>query len=332
MNARPSEDDLIARYLAPLAGRQAFALRDDAALATPRLGCDLVVSKDMLVAGRHFFPDDPPDAIARKALRVNLSDLAAKGADPLGFLLGLALPDDWTEPWLAAFCAGLGEDAAAFGCPLLGGDTVATPGPLTLSVSVFGEVPAGGMVPRGGTRVGDRIYVTGMIGDAALGLQLRRNRAEDRAWTAALGAADRTALLDRYLRPQPRLALRDALLAHARSAMDVSDGFLGDLAKMLRLEGLGASVALADVPLSPAVCAALVLDPRLAEAALTGGDDYEILCAVPPSSAPAFEAAGRAGGVALACVGVATTGEGVSLRGIDGAPLPLPRGSFQHFG
>ena len=173
MTDRPGEDDLIARYFAPLAGPAGLGLKDDVALLKPPAGRDLVVTTDALVAGVHFFADDPPDAIARKALRVNLSDLAAKGAEPIGFALNLALPDDWTAEWLAAFAAGLGDDAATYRCPLIGGDTVRTPGPLTLSITALGAVEPGRFAARGGVRPGDRIYVTGTIGDAALGLRLR---------------------------------------------------------------------------------------------------------------------------------------------------------------
>ncbi len=329
---RASEDALIARYLAPLAGPGGLGLRDDAALATPRPGHDLVVTKDMLVAGVHFFADDPPDGIARKALRVNLSDLAAKAATPLGFLLGLALPPDWTEPWLAAFVAGLGEDARAFACPLLGGDTVAMPGPLTLSITAFGEVPAGRMVPRTGARAGDALYVSGTIGDAALGLKLRFAAAEDAEWAAALAPPIRDALLERHRCPRPRLALRDALREHARSAMDVSDGLVGDLTKMLRLESLTTTLSIADIPLSPAAARVVAAEPRLWESVLADGDDYEIVCAVPPERSADFEAAARGRDVAVARIGTAAAGsEPVAVRDDRGRAIALDRASFQHF-
>jgi thiamine-monophosphate kinase len=169
---RPGEDELIARYFGPLAGPGALELKDDTALITPVPGHDLVLTADAIVAGVHFLPDDPPDSIGRKALGVNLSDLAAKGADPLGFVLTLALPPDWTETWVAGFAAGLGGMARELGCPLLGGDTVRTPGPLSISVTAFGTVPEGRMVRRTTARPGDAICVTGTIGDAALGLAL----------------------------------------------------------------------------------------------------------------------------------------------------------------
>ena len=188
------------------------------------------------------------------------------------------------------------------------------------------------MVPRTGAREGDALYVTGTIGDAALGLQVRRDEPGDAAWLAVLDPVSKDALLARHRRPEPRLALRDALRRHACAAMDVSDGFRGDLGKMLALEGLTATISVADVPLSDAVRAAIRLEPRLLETALTGGDDYEILCAVPPDAAPAFEAAALAAHVACARVGVAVAGPGpVIVVGGDGAPLAFARGSFQHF-
>ena len=177
---------------------------------TPPSGRDLVLTTDALVAGVHFFADDPPGAIARKALRVNLSDLAAKGAAPLGFLLALALPADWTADWLEDFARGLGEDARAWDCPLLGGDTVKTPGPLTLSITALGSTPTGGMAARTGVRPGDRLYVSGTIGDAALGLRLRLGQGP------LLSEAHRLHLLDRYLLPRPRLALAPAMAFRAR--------------------------------------------------------------------------------------------------------------------
>lgn len=325
-----SEDDLIARFFAPIAGAGAFALKDDAATLTPPPGCDLVVTVDALVAGVHFFADDPPDAIARKALRVNLSDLAAKGADPLGFLLALSLPKDWSADRLAAFAQGLaqgfGDDARAFGCPLLGGDTTSTPGPLTLSVTAFGATPRGAMVKRFTVAPGDALYVTGTIGDAALGLACRN---ADPA-LAALAPAARAVLEDRYLLPRPRLALARAMRAHARAGMDVSDGFVGDLAKMLRASGCGARVELSRVPFSPAAREALRLAPALRDAALTGGDDYELLAAVAPENATAFESAVTQAGGQATRVGAACAGAAVFVEQ-DGTPRRFAHGSFQHF-
>ena len=325
MADRLSEDDLIARYFAPLAGPAALGLRDDAALLRPPPGRDLVLTTDALVAGVHFFPDDPPGAIARKALRTNLSDLAAKGAAPLGFLLSLALPAGWTEEWLGAFAAGLGEDAQTYDCPLMGGDTVKTPGPLTLSITALGAVKTGGMAARTGVRAGDRLYVSGTIGDAALGLRLRLGQGP------ALAEPHRLHLLDRYLLPRPRLALAPAM-ALAHGGMDVSDGFVGDLTKMLRVSGVSANIDLARLPLSDAAKAAISADPALFEIAATGGDDYELLAAVPSENAAAFEAAAARADVDAAVVGEAVEGRAPPrFSGFGGREVSFAHGAFSHF-
>jgi thiamine-monophosphate kinase len=316
MTVRSTEDQLISRYFAPLAGPGALALKDDAALVPAGPG-GMVATVDMLVAGVHFFADDPPGAIAKKALRVNLSDLAAKGAAPVGFLLSLALPADWTDDWLEKFAAGLGEDARAYGAPLLGGDTTATPGPLTLSITALGRGPR--FVPRAAARPGDVVYVSGTIGDAALGLVLRR----DPALAARLAPEAAAHLLDRYLLPRPRLDLAPALADFARAAMDVSDGLAGDLAKLCRASGVGAAVEAARVPLSAAARAAVALEPELFRTALTGGDDYEILCAAPPDAAPP---------PGFVRIGSIVAGDAPPVFcDAAGATLDFPRPSFSHF-
>lgn len=324
--ARAGEEALIARYFAPLAGPGADGLRDDAASLTPTPGHDLVVTADAIVAGVHYFPDDPPGSIAVKALGVNLSDLAAKGARPRGFLLTLALPDDWTEAWLAAFAEGLGEASRRHGCPLLGGDTVRSGGPALIGVTAFGEVPAGAMLRRQAARAGDRLCVSGSIGDAALGLALRLTS------DAGLAPGHRDALFDRYLHPRPRLALVPALRRHARAAMDVSDGLAGDLAKMFSGTGLTARVEAAAVPLSEAARAAIARDEGRFAAALTGGDDYEILCAVPPERVRDLCAEAGEAGVPFAEIGAVEAGDGPP-RFIDagGRLMEFARASFSHF-
>lgn len=326
MTDRPGEDDLIARYFAPLAGPAGLGLRDDVALLRPPAGKELVLTTDALVAGVHFFADDPANSIARKALRVNLSDLAAKGAAPIGFVLDLALPSDWTAPWLEDFAAGLGEDAASFDCPLLGGDTVKTPGPLTLAITALGAVGAGRMAARDGVRPGDRLYVSGTIGDSALGLRLRLGQGP------LLDAGSRRHLLERYLLPLPRLALAPAMAAHAHAGMDVSDGFVGDLTKMLRVSGVGARVELTRLPLSSAATAAIAADPALFEIAATGGDDYELLAAVAPEECAGFEAAAAAAGVAVTYIGDALAEAGQpQFVGRDGREMAFRSGAFSHF-
>src|SRR6185312_2434516 len=205
-NEQSAEERLIARYFRPLAKHPgALGLADDAAILTPPPGCDLVLTTDGIIAGVHFFPDDPPGMVSRKVLRMNLSDLAAKGARPLGFLLSVALPAGFGEAWLGAFAAGLAEDAAHYGCALYGGDTDHTPGPISVSIFAFGAVPQGKMVHRSTARVGDCVLVTGTIGDAAIGLKLRRDRTLARRWGLSDAAAGE--LEDRYLLPQPRNAL-----------------------------------------------------------------------------------------------------------------------------
>src|SRR3954454_3809403 len=210
-----AEDSLIARYFRPLASDPgAFDLTDDAAILRSS-GDELVVTTDAIVEGVHFLSDDPPDTIARKALRVNLSDLAAKGAIPAGFVLTLALRQA-DEAWLKSFAAALGEDAAQFACPLLGGDTVSTPGPLMVSVTAFGRVPPGKMIHRSGAKPGERVMVTGTIGDAALGLAVLKG---GKVHAAVDDAAARDLLIGRYRVPQPRSALASIVRDHASAAM-----------------------------------------------------------------------------------------------------------------
>ena len=327
--SRPGEFDLIARYFAPLAAPGGLGLLDDAAILTPPAGHDLVLSKDALVADVHFFADDPPEAIARKALRVNLSDLAAKGARPLGFLLGLGLPAEWDEEWLAAFARGLGADAEAYACPLLGGDTVAGKERLFLSVTVIGAVPTATMVRRAGGRAGDRLFVTGTIGDAAIGLKvILAEHAARRGWMP--DAADRAYVIDRYRLPQPRNALAEAVRSHASAAMDVSDGLVGDARKLAAASGCGLEIDLSSVPLSPPVTRAVAIDPGLLRTAVTGGDDYEILCAIPGEHVAAFRAAAGQVGVTVTEIG-ALTAAGERITGRDGALADLGSGSFRHF-
>ena len=327
---RPTEDALIARYFAPLAGPGADGLRDDAASLAPSPGHDLVLTADAIVSGIHYFPDDPPGSLARKALGVNLSDLAAKGAAPRGFLLTLALPADWTEAWLAGFAEGLGEASRASGCPLLGGDTVRSAGPALIGVTAIGEVPAGRIVRRTTARVGDRIFVSGTVGDAALGLRMRLE--PDAGWVRALDAASGAHLADRYLHPQPRLALADAVLRFATAAMDVSDGLAGDLAKMLAGAGATAGIDAAAVPLSPAAARAVEGRPDLFDVAVTGGDDYEILCTVAPDACDAFREAAAAAGVPVSVIGTVAAGGGLpAFRDAGGAARVFAAGAFSHF-
>jgi thiamine-monophosphate kinase len=320
------EDKLIARYFGAMASDPgALGLSDDAAFIKPPPGCEIVLKTDAVVGGVHFFNEDPAGAIARKALRVNLSDLAAKGARPLGFLLTLALPKDIDEQWLTEFAKGLRDDAANYRCPLFGGDTVRTPGPVMVSVAMFGSVPDGRMVKRAGAQAGDTVFVTGTIGDAALGVQLR----DGAKWS--LPDTQRDHLLSRYLLPQPRQALAETVLHEASAAMDVSDGLAGDLAKLCRVSGVAATVDAARVPLSDAAKAVLAVDPGALATALTGGDDYEILCTVPKAKVDRFRVAAMAAKVAVTPIGSIETGEGARFFDARGQELTFKRGSFSHF-
>src|SRR5450631_1773293 len=323
------EDALIARYFRPIATDPgAFDLDDDAAILNAA-GGDIVVTTDAIVEGVHFLSDDPPDTIARKALRVNLSDLAAKGATPAGFVLTLALRSA-DDAWLQPFARGLGEDASQFGCPLLGGDTVSTPGPRMISISAFGRVPQGKMVHRSGAKPGDRVVVTGTIGDAALGLDILTGGAV--ATVLADDAAAKEMLVGRYRVPQPRNALAEAVRDHASAAMDVSDGLAGDLAKLCAASGVSAAIDIASIPLSVPAAALLARGVAGIEAILSGGDDYEVLCAISEDRFEAFAEAARLARVAVSSIGTVLAGSSAP-RFLDaqGREAALRRLSYSHF-
>jgi len=331
-----AEDRLIARYFRPLATHPgAFALGDDAAAIAPPPGCDVVLTTDGVIGGVHFFADDPPEAVAKKALRINLSDLAAKGAKPLGFLMSLALPATISPDWLENFARGLGEDAAAYGCPLLGGDTDQSPGAVTVHIAALGALPHGTMVRRSGARPGDAIVVTGTIGDAALGLLLRQGGGAGAAgWW--LDAGMRAHLAGRYLLPQPRTALAEALRRHASAAIDISDGLAGDIGKLARASGVCADVAVEAVPLSAAARAVLAAEPALIETMLTGGDDFEIVATLAPGEVEALRAQAASARVALTAIGTIAAAEpgagmGARFRAADGRVLAFKRPSYSHF-
>ena len=321
-----AEDRLIARFFEPLATHPgALGLSDDAAFLTPPPGCDLVLKTDAIVGGVHFFPEDAAHSVASKALRVNLSDLAAKGARPLGFLLSLALPQDIGNDWLEGFAQGLRGDSVLFACPLFGGDTDRTPGPITISIAMLGSVPEGTMVRRAGANAGDRVFVSGTIGDATLGLMVRKGK----DWK--LTDQQRQHLISRYLLPQPRNGLAEAVRTHASAAMDISDGLAGDFSKLCRASGVAADIDVSLVPLSDAAKAAIAVDPAALETALTGGDDYEIICTVPPARTAGFRAAAKTANVPVAEIGEIKTGKDIRYIGGDGRVLTFKRASFSHF-
>ena len=322
---RPGEFELIARYFRPLATDPgALGLADDAALYRQHAGDDLVVTADMVAEGVHFLADDAPESVARKALRVNLSDLAAKGAVPFAYLLSLALAEDWTEAWLKKFVSGLKADQARYHVSLIGGDTIRATAGLTVAVTAIGRVPKGRMVLRSGARPGDAVFVSGTVGDAALGLRVRRGG------IAAPDGGKR--LVDRYLHPQPRLALAPVLRRHATGAIDVSDGLVGDLGHICEASGVGAEIEARRVPLSPAARRALAADGALMSTVLNGGDDYEILATVAQSAAGAFMRAAKAAGVPVTRIGQIVAGKGPPMvRDALGQAIGVAQPSHTHF-
>lgn len=319
------EFDLIARYFKPLAVHPAArGLGDDAAVFTPPAGRDVVVTADTVTAGVHFFPATDPADVAWKALAVNLSDLAAMGAQPLGYTLALALSDAENDPWVAAFADGLGAAQRAFGIDLLGGDTTATPGPLSLSVTAFGTVATGRAVARSGARAGDVVCVTGTIGDGALGLRAAQG---DHLGLSKQHAAF---LAGRYHRPQPRLGVLSDACDGVTAAADISDGLIADAGHIAAASGVRIVLDAGAVPLSDAVRAAVALDSTHLETALTGGDDYELVFAVASGHVDDVRAAGADLGVAVTPIGRVEAGEGIVVLDASGADLRFEKPGWRH--
>jgi thiamine-monophosphate kinase len=325
------EEAIIQGFLAPLAAgfAGAFGLKDDCALLSPEPGTELVLKTDPVAEGVHFLPDDAPADVAWKALAVNISDLAAKGAAPIAYLMALSFPAPPSSDWLAAFAQGLEQAQKQFGCHLMGGDTDRRPGPITVSITAVGSVPRGGMVRRNTARPGDSVFVSGTLGDAALGLLLRRNARLGESW--GLAPADAEHLRRRYLRPSPRLGLGAALRGHSAAAMDISDGLAKDLSRMCSASVCGAQVGLAELPLSPAAGKALAADPRLIMAIAAGGDDYEVLACVPADKASDFVAAALLSGVRMTRIGILSEGSDVIFEGAGGVPVSFPSSGWDHF-
>lgn len=324
---RLGEFALIAKHFAPLARNApgALNLTDDAAAFVPPPGRDLVLTTDAIVAGVHFLATDPPATIAQKVLRVNLSDLAAKGATPSVYLLTLALPADLDDAWLKAFASGLKRDQTRFAVTLVGGDTVAIPGPLTINVTAIGTVPHGKMLTRAGAQVGDDIWVSGTIGDAALGL--RALQGDD----LGLSAKQRDSLVARYRVPEPRSRLGPTLVGTAHASLDVSDGLIADLGHMSELSNVAIEIDAGDVPLSPATRVALASKRASLTEVLTGGDDYELAIAAPASARKRITELAAEAKTKLTRIGKASKGGGVAALGLDGKPLSFARAGYAHF-
>lgn len=322
----PDEFDLIATYFAPLAASApgAHGLGDDAASFQPSPGMELVLTVDAIVEGVHFLPVDPADDIARKLLRVNLSDLAAKGARPLGYLLTTAWTPATPVEWIAAFARGLGADQKLFDVALWGGDTVSTPGPMSFSLTAIGEVPSGQMLRRSGGRPGDDLYVTGTLGDAALGLAVAQGQ-------LSTSEADATYLIGRYRRPEPRVAFGRGLVGVAHASLDVSDGLMADLTHLCVQSGLGARVEAVALPLSEAAAACLSSSAALIEKVMTGGDDYELLFSAPAQAAKAIDSLARQSNTQVTRIGALVDAkEGVVALNDKGQPMVFPKLGFRH--
>ncbi len=325
---RSGEFAIIRRYFAPLAkgAPLAFGLTDDAAAIRPRAGYDLVVTTDAIAEGVHFLPTDPPEEIARKLLRVSISDLAAKGARPLAYTLTTAFRRDVPERWIAAFARGLRTDQRRYGCTLIGGDTTAAPDALYFSATLWGEVPRGRMVRRAGARLGDIVWVTGTIGDGALGLLAATGQLPN------LSPADRRALVRRYRRPEPRLAFGLRLRDLAHAALDVSDGLAADLDHLAAASGVRVRIEAVAVPLSGTGRRAIGKEPKLFTRALTGGDDYEIVFCTAKRDADAVLATARATRTRITPIGRVEKGAGVVILDDKACQVRLPgRGGYDHF-
>ena len=315
----------IRQFFAPLAGPGGLGLTDDAALVDCPAGRRLVITVDAMVEGVHYLPDDPPDLVARKLLRVNLSDLAAKGARPLHYLLATALPATFGDEWVERFAAGLAEDQRRYGVDLLGGDSVATTGPAVLSLTAIGEVAAGAEIRRSGAHPGDCVWVSGTIGDAHLGLGVLRGG------FPGLDPVDRDVLAARYRLPEPRTGLGPRLAGIAHAMCDVSDGLVADLGHICQASGVGATVELAALPLSQPARLLAGEDPELPVRLAAAGDDYELLFTAPSRASADIERLAAELGLPITRIGAIEESAGVRLIGFDGAPVPVAAAGYRHF-
>lgn len=316
---------LIRKLFAPLAAEGALGLRDDAAILSPPPGMDLVLTKDAIVEGVHFRAEDPPKRIAQKLQRVNLSDLAAKGAKPLGYMLATAFRADTDERWLEDFASGLAADQKEFGWQLYGGDTVATPGPLTFSLTAIGTVPKGQTIQRAGAQAGDDVYVSGWIGDGGLGLRLLTGAAQ------VDDEAVQRGLERRYQLPEPRVTLGQGLRGLANAAVDISDGLIADAGHLAQASGAALTIELAAMPVSDGA-AAILATGAFEKAELAGfGDDYELLFTCPSSGRRAIERLAARENVPITRIGAVEAGEGVRLLDEIGDEIPVKAKGYSHF-
>lgn len=316
----PSEFDLIARYFTRPTPGAALGVGDDCALLAPTAGMQLAVSSDMLLEGRHFFPQDSPAGIGHKSLAVNLSDLAAMGAVPRWATLSIALPGV-DEAWLKAFARGFFRMADAHGIELVGGDT--TRGALAIAITVMGEVPPGQALQRSGAQAGDEVWVSGQIGSAALALAYRQGR-------LFMEQIDAAKVLPALYLPQPRVALGIALRGIVRGAIDISDGLLADLGHILHASQVGAVLEFARVPVA-AVTQDYLENPAVQECVLAGGDDYELCFTAAAEQHDAVLAAGVQAGVAVTRIGHVTAQSGLQVLDAQGERMTIDKTGYDHF-
>ena len=315
------EFGIIAQYFAPLSSGApgAFGLSDDAAIMDVPKGYQLVVTKDVMVAGVHFFASDPPDLIARKLLRVNLSDVAAMGAKPVAYALGLGVTGSTNEDWIRRFSEGLAQDQQEYGISLIGGDTIVTPHDLTFSLTAFGLVPLGKVLRREGAKPGDSIFVTGAIGDASLGLAAQRGEIDGDDY-----------LVDRYLLPQPRLEVGQRLHGVATAVLDISDGLMADVGHLCAASTVGAKINMTDIPVSPSTMKFLAEDSSLFESVVAGGDDYELVFTAPEQAFAELRLISSELEVPITRIGICTTNTEVQLINASGNVVPVERTGFKH--
>ena len=323
----PGEFEIIAEIFSPLAAHApgALGLKDDAARCAVPPGQEMVVTADALVEGVHFSSDDPPALVARKALRVNLSDLAAKGAKPEGYLLTISIAPWVSIDWLKDFAGGLAVDQDEFGISLIGGDTTSTPGPLTLSVTALGSTPLGAMLRRGGAAENQLVFVTGTIGDAGAGLAILEGEGDD------LPDADRDFLVRRYFLPEPRLQFGGLMRGIATSSVDISDGLLADLGHVASASGVAITVEAARIPTCSALNKLWGNSVETIIRAATSGDDYEIAFTAPESLRQPLKAAADEVGVSVAEIGRVSRGHGLTVLDESGKALNIKKSGFTHF-
>jgi thiamine-monophosphate kinase len=320
MTQLTSEFELIARHFTKPAANAVLGVGDDCALVDVTNGMDLAVSTDTMVSGTHFFPDVDPENLGHKTLAVNLSDIAAMGAMPYWAMLALTLPSV-DHPWLAAFAKGFFDLAAEYNVSLIGGDT--TRGPLTITVTIMGQVPTGAALRRNGAKAGNDIWVSGNVGDAALAVAHRHGK-------LVLSERDYREAVMRLYEPTPRVALGQALRGMATSAIDISDGLIADLGHICRLSGVGATVELGSIPVSE-IGARHFNDDAGVTAIVAGGDDYELCFTAPANARESIEELTDVLGVPLTRIGQVKRGKGVSLLGADGKPVKIDGRGYDHF-